>query len=96
MPCMCGDTMCPSCGPAQGYDPIFQRITEWIEFDLFKEDIAAVDMCWLAEWLGNQFTDQPQYLQDAIYKRMLEYESGYKAQQEEHIRNILDRQTEGR
>ena len=22
MPCMCGETDCPSCGPAQGYDVV--------------------------------------------------------------------------
>jgi hypothetical protein len=27
-PCLCGDTMCPSCGPAQGYDPHFEQFCE--------------------------------------------------------------------
>lgn len=27
-PCLCGDTMCPSCGPAQGYDPHFEQFYE--------------------------------------------------------------------
>lgn len=27
-PCMCGDTMCPSCGPAQGYDPVYEKMYE--------------------------------------------------------------------
>ena len=25
-PCMCGDIMCSSCGPAQGYDPKFEAL----------------------------------------------------------------------
>jgi hypothetical protein len=25
---MCGDTMCPSCGPAQGYDPVYEKMYE--------------------------------------------------------------------
>jgi hypothetical protein len=28
MSCMCGDTQCPSCGPAQGYDPQFERFCD--------------------------------------------------------------------
>jgi len=27
-PCLCGDYMCPSCGPAQGYDPKFEALCE--------------------------------------------------------------------
>ena len=28
MSCMCGDTSCPSCGPAQGHDPIMDALFE--------------------------------------------------------------------
>lgn len=28
MACMCGDYLCPSCGPAQGYDPKFEALCE--------------------------------------------------------------------
>jgi hypothetical protein len=27
---MCGDTNCPSCGPAQGFDPQCERLSEWV------------------------------------------------------------------
>ena len=27
-PCMCGDTQCPSCGPAQGYNAEFERVCD--------------------------------------------------------------------
>ena len=29
-PCICGDTACPSCGPAQGYDPILEKLYDRI------------------------------------------------------------------
>ena len=28
--CMCGDPYCPSCGPAQGYNPDEELVTEWL------------------------------------------------------------------
>jgi len=31
-PCMCGDTQCPSCGPAQGYNPELELVTDYLEF----------------------------------------------------------------
>ena len=30
MTCKCGDTNCPSCGPAQGYDPAEELVLEWM------------------------------------------------------------------
>ena len=30
-PCMCGDTQCPSCGPAQGYNLDEELVIEWLE-----------------------------------------------------------------
>jgi hypothetical protein len=49
---MCGDYMCPSCGPAQGYNPTYELIFEWLankalnkKYDISEEyDIeAAID-----------------------------------------------------
>lgn len=37
MACMCGDTMCPSCGPAQGYDPDQELVAEWMQFHILKD-----------------------------------------------------------
>lgn len=37
MACMCGDMMCPSCGPAQGYDPDFETACEWLQYCLLKD-----------------------------------------------------------
>ncbi len=37
MPCMCGDTACPSCGPAQGYDPKYEAA-----FEATFEELAKV------------------------------------------------------
>jgi len=31
MPCLCGDTNCPSCGPAQGENPVFERVCEFLD-----------------------------------------------------------------
>lgn len=55
MPCMCGDIMCPSCGPAQGYNPDLE-----IVMDFFLEKILAdlppcLDALWLAEDLVDRF-----------------------------------------
>ena len=44
-PCMCGDYMCPSCGPAQGYDPQFELIVEKLSdrLEAFLEGIVKLD-----------------------------------------------------
>lgn len=36
MPCMCGDSMCPTCGPDQGYDPQVIEVSEWIVDCLYE------------------------------------------------------------
>lgn len=50
MTCLCGDTNCWSCGPAQGFDPAFERVMEGIgllldprEFDTDEEETAYWD-----------------------------------------------------
>ena len=45
MTCMCGDACCPSCGPAQGYDPERECVEEFIAQaigDLTGEASAAI------------------------------------------------------
>lgn len=39
MTCYCGDIYCPSCGPAQGVDPVFAELVESLaeEVDGFME-----------------------------------------------------------
>ena len=37
MSCLCGDTACPSCGPAQGHDPVFECIVEEVVASLDSE-----------------------------------------------------------
>ncbi len=54
MPCMCGDTMCPSCGPAQGYDARAEAIEEAIY--LLCETVCpeAVSLDWLAAYVAGK------------------------------------------
>jgi len=56
MACMCGDTMCPSCGPAQGYDPRAELISEWL-CDLMAELPEVVNGGWIADYLVTVFGD---------------------------------------
>ena len=56
-PCLCGDTACPSCGPAQGYDPAWERLEEEMcekfgfMHDLFEDhyEERAQAMEWLID-----------------------------------------------
>ena len=41
MPCVCGDTMCPSCGPAQGYTPACESVVYW-SLDVVLSKIAPL------------------------------------------------------
>jgi len=57
MACMCGDTMCPSCGPAQGYNPDFEIVCEWLEHCVlvdFPGQDGIIDVMWLAEDIGDR------------------------------------------
>jgi hypothetical protein len=76
---MCGDTNCPSCGPAQGYDPAFELVCEWIGEVLLADFPPAINTEWLAEELANRLghRDQPQAFADAIYTRAREWAREY-------------------
>jgi hypothetical protein len=73
---MCGDTNCPSCGPAQGIDPSFDVIAGWMEEVVLVNMPHCLDLCWLAEELAHRLgsRSQPQYLADAILKAAHEWE----------------------
>jgi len=59
MPCMCGDTACPSCGPAQGHDPDFDLVVEWLFEVVLNDPPQGFDSEWWAEELANRLgTDQ--------------------------------------
>ena len=81
MACMCGDTNCPSCGPAQGFNPEFERVCEWIEYDLFCDLPEGFDLTWFSEELANQLGKQPMYLVEAIERRAKEWEIEYREKQ---------------
>ena len=42
-PCMCGDTACPSCGPAQGYDLQFEKVVEAVCHVVNMDDVVEAD-----------------------------------------------------
>jgi hypothetical protein len=48
-PCLCGDTNCPSCGPAQGADPNFDMVVEWFAEVILADYPAFIDPLALAE-----------------------------------------------
>ena len=57
MPCMCGDVMCSSCGPAQGYNPAFEAVAEWMQEVVLADFPVGFDVAWLAEDLANRLAD---------------------------------------
>ena len=65
MPCMCGDIMCPSCGPAQGYDPAFEAVVEWMQEVVLCDFPRGFDVEWLAEELANRL-GREQAMADAM------------------------------
>lgn len=63
MTCMCGDTGCWSCGPAQGADPKAEAAMDWIA-DVFLADLTVPDerdpdafRDWLTEELWNRMVN---------------------------------------
>lgn len=60
-PCLCGDPYCPSCGPAQGFDP------DWMRF----LDGLGEKFQWLmdVDCGGNAFEEVFRYVFDAGYKQ---------------------------
>lgn len=42
MPCLCGDTACPSCGPAQGYDLKYEVVCDWL-YDICEPFPEMID-----------------------------------------------------
>lgn len=81
-PCMCGDTMCPSCGPAQGYDPKFEVLCEKLADRLedFLKDIVVLDAPQMDDLLEtvadkiDKILDAQQRAQEEDYARQLKEE----------------------
>ena len=42
-PCLCGDTACPSCGPAQGHDLQFEKVVEAVCTVVNMDDLVEAD-----------------------------------------------------
>jgi hypothetical protein len=68
--------MCPSCGPAQGYDPALQTVCEWLQECVLADIPEAINVEWLSEELANRLghRDQPQSLADEIYRTAQEWQ----------------------
>ena len=72
MACMCGDTMCPSCGPAQGYSPEESVVEEWLS-EILVDLPAAINADWLAAYLSNVFSNFSEDAYSAILKEVARY-----------------------
>ena len=69
MPCMCGDTACPSCGPAQGYDPEFEKVCEWLQFAVFRDLPECIQGEWFAGYVADRLGKAlPQTMIDELEK----------------------------
>lgn len=77
MPCLCGDTNCPSCGPAQGYDPAFETVCGWMYEVLLADLPEAINREWLAEDLASRLGRCGDAdLVDAVYAAAAKWERG--------------------
>ena len=65
--------MCPSCGPAQGYNPEFEALCEWFDIDVLTGISDLLDTYQLAEEIINRLGSQPDYVIEAIKRRMHEW-----------------------
>ena len=67
MSCMCGDTSCPSCGPAQGFNPEQVAVVEWlagiVELPEVLEPFVVVDL--IVDAIGEH---APEYVIDALVR----------------------------
>jgi len=54
MPCMCGDTNCWICGPAQGHDPDFELVCDSLCEVVLEDMPNIVNTEWLAEELASR------------------------------------------
>lgn len=62
MPCMCGDAMCPSCGPAQGYNLKFEAAID----DIIERCPALEDNEDAQEQVANYVFDLLEAQREAI------------------------------
>jgi hypothetical protein len=85
MACMCGDVLCPSCGPAQGYHPQFEALCDTLGdrlgafFDGIplspKEQQKIFEM--ILEKVADILAEQDQQVDADIARQMVEDEKAY-------------------
>ncbi len=80
MPCMCGDTACPSCGPAQGFDPVREMVFDWVMGTLFSGGYAPTEEPDGNEGIAEAITDwlgQHPEIADAVEKEARRFARDY-------------------
>jgi len=67
MPCMCGDSCCPSCGPAQGFNPSEEIVVDYLCDHVLKDSgIDGLDEIEVANLLVERLGRDPE-LSQALY-----------------------------
>jgi hypothetical protein len=66
MPCICGDTACPSCGPAQGHNLVFDLVCSFFEEKILDGLNGLIDKTTLTEELLCRIDNRFPRIRDAI------------------------------
>lgn len=89
MPCMCGDTSCSSCGPAQGFNPAEDIVFDYL-CDILKDSgIEGLDEIEVANLLVERLGREAGVI-DALYNAAIRWMSSdeYQKQAREDIETI--------
>jgi hypothetical protein len=79
-PCLCGDTGCASCGPAQGADPEFELACDWWDAVAGDSCPEAIDTVWLSEFVMGVL-GKHQKIADAVAEVAREWQRGEREKQ---------------
>ncbi len=98
MPCLCGDTACPSCGPAQGFDPRLEAFWDKA-FEKWPELQDAVEgplMSYLEDAFGfaiefGYIVGRADGAEDSYIRQQVEeYEKIHEARIEKQLDDLVD------
>ncbi|MFA5053339.1 MAG: hypothetical protein WC565_04735 [Parcubacteria group bacterium] len=85
MPCMCGDSCCPSCGPAQGFNPAEEIVVDYLCDHILKDSgIEGLDEIEVANLLVERLGRDPE-LAEALYASAVKW-----MQSEEYQNQVRD------